>query len=91
MGQLFRRRPRKYKNSIAEFFHNFEHDPKGLNHCCSAGNYPYTISHLDGKHVITARIACGHGRGRKPQWFKFTRRRGNGWDLSSGVRIERPV
>ena len=86
-----RRKPRKYNGNVAEFFHNFEHDPKGLNHCHSAGNHPYTIQHLDGKHVISNRIACGHGRARKPQWFKFTRRLGNGWDLASGMKIERPA
>ena len=80
---------RKY-TGVSQFFHNFEHDPKGLNHCHSAGNHPYTIHHENGKHIISARIACGHGKGCKPQWFKFTRRLGNGWDMASGVRIEQP-
>ena len=84
-----RRKPRSY-SSVSQFFHNFEHDPSGLNHCHSAGQYPYTIQHLNGKHVISARIACGHGKSCKPQWFKFTARLGSGWDLSSGVRIDSP-
>lgn len=85
-----RRKVRRYKNCVAEFFHNFEHDPKGLNHCHSDGNHPYRIYHLNGKHVITGMVACGHGRGRKPQWFKFTLKLEKGWDLASGVKIARP-
>jgi len=83
------RRPRKY-NNVLQFFHNYEHDPTGRNHCHSAGQYPYTIHHAEGKHIISGRIACGHGRGGKPQWFRFTRRLGSGWDLSSGKRIAAP-
>ena len=91
MKRKRRRKPRKYEGNVAEFFHNFEHDPKGLNHCCSTGNHPYEVRHLDGKHVITSRVARGHGRARKPQWFKFARRLGDGWDLASGVKIDRTV
>ena len=90
MGIVKRRKPRKYQNNVAQFFHNFEHDPSGLNHCHSAGQHPYSISHKDGKHIITSRIACGHGRGKKPQWFRFTRRLGSGYELGSGVRITKP-
>ncbi len=84
-----RRSPRKY-DRIEQFFHNFEHDPKGLNHCHSAGNHPYQVHHFGGKHVITGKVARGHGRGCKPQWFRFTRRLSDGWDLASGVKIEQP-
>jgi len=80
---------RKY-TGIFQYFHNFEHDPTGRNHCHSDGNYPYRIEHENGKHIISSRIACGHGRGCRPQWFKFTKRLGKGYDMSSGVKIERP-
>jgi len=62
----------------------------GRNHCRSNGNFPYTIRHHNGKHIITAKIARGHGRGCKPQWFKFTRRLGGGYDMASGVKIANP-
>lgn len=79
---------RKY-TGVLQYFHNFEHDPTGRNHCQSSGNYPYTIRHSNGKHIISNSIARGHGRGRKPQWFKFTRRLDNGYDMSSGIKIDR--
>ncbi|KKN16507.1 hypothetical protein LCGC14_0975180 [marine sediment metagenome] len=85
-----RRRPRKY-TGVLQYFHNFEHDPKGRNHCHSDGNHPYSIWHENGKHIISARIACGHGRGGKPQWFRFTRREGKGWDMASGMRTSIPT
>lgn len=90
MKAVNRRRTRKYQDSVAQFFHNFEHDPKGLNHCHSDGQYPYRVSHYNGKHVITGKIACGHGRGRSPQWFMFTQRLGGGFDLASGKKIPHP-
>ncbi len=80
---------RRY-TGVLQFFHNFEHDPQGLNHCSSSGKYPYTIRHLNSKHVISARIARGHGRGGKPQWFRFTRRLGGGYDMASSVRTGSP-
>lgn len=78
--------PRKY-TGVMQYFHNYEHDPRGLNHCRSAGNYPYEIEHVNGRHKISARIAIGHGRGGKPQKFRFTRKLGSGWDMASGVKI----
>ena len=90
MKAVRKRRVRKYQDSVAQFFHNFEHDPKGLNHCHSDGQHPYRVDHVDGRHVITRSIACGHGRGGKPQWFKFTRRLGGGWDLASGKKVLHP-
>jgi len=81
-----RRNPRKY-NGVLNFFHNYEHNPSGLNHCKSAGNFPYTIEHVKGKHKISHRLAIGHGIGCKPQAFKFTKRLGNGYDMASGVKI----
>ncbi|KKK46946.1 hypothetical protein LCGC14_3160160 [marine sediment metagenome] len=45
-------RMRKY-TGVMQFFHNFEHDSEGLNHCHSAGDFPYTIKHKNGKHVIS--------------------------------------
>lgn len=80
---------RKY-TGVMQYFHNYEHDPSGRNHCHSAGQYPYQIKHYNGQHVISARIACGHGRGCKTQWFKFTRRLGGGYDMASGVKIGKP-
>jgi len=85
-----RKSPRNY-NRVEPYFHNFEHSPEGLNHCHSDGNYPYTIKHLGGKHVISASIARGHGRGGQPQWFRFTRELGGGYDMASGERIDGPT
>lgn len=79
---------RKYTGPM-QFFHNFEHDPKGRTHCKGPPSNPYIIAHEKGKHKITLRYARGHGRGAKPQWFKFTKRLGNGYDLASGVPVER--
>lgn len=82
-----RKRPRKY-TGVLQYFHNFEHDPQGRTHCSSSGEYPYTIKHSNGKHIISAQMARGHGRGGKPQLFRFTRRLGNGYDLASGEKVE---
>lgn len=82
-----KKQPRKYTGPT-QYFHNFEHDPDGLNHCKSEGQYPYQIEHVDGKHKISAKIAIGHGKGNKPQAFEFSERLGDGWDLASGKPIE---
>lgn len=84
-----RRRPRKY-TGVLQFFHNFQHDPKGLRHCSSKGKHPYTIVHRNRKHLISAPVARGHGRGGKSQLFSFTKRRGKFYDMASGKRIETP-
>lgn len=81
-----RKKPRKY-TGVLQHFHNFEHSPEGHTHCKSNGKYPYTIEHVDGKHVISSPIAIGHGRGGEPQMFKFPKRLRGGFDLSRGVRI----
>ena len=81
---------RKY-TGVLQFFHNFEHDPEGLNHCHSDGDHPYTIKHENGKHIISHSIVRGHGRARKPQWFEFTVRLGDGYDMASGNKIEAPL
>lgn len=80
---------RKY-TGVLQFFHNFEHDSKGLNHCHSDGDHPYTIKHKKGKHIISNNIARGHGRADKPQWFEFTVRRGDGYDMASFKLIDAP-
>lgn len=80
---------RTYRNP-SQFFHNYEHDPEGRTHCKSSGKYPYSISHYNGRHVISAKVARGHGKGGREQWFEFTERLGNGYDLSSGVKIGSP-
>ncbi len=85
-----KKQPRKY-TGVLQFFHNFEHDPKGLNHCLSDGNYPYTIEHKDGKHIISSSIARGHGRGGEPQFFRFAKRVTGGYDMASGVKINNPT
>ena len=81
---------RKY-TGVLQYFHNFEHDSNGRNHCRSDGKYPYTIRHHNGKHIISSRIARGHGRGGKVQWFRFTRRLGGGYDMASGVKVDAPM
>ena len=81
-----RKKPRKYTGPL-QHFHNFEHDPKGRTHCESNGNHPYTIEHANGKHVISRSVAIGHGRGGKPQMFRFPVHLHRGYDLSKGVKI----
>ena len=76
---------------LLQYFHNYVHDPTGRNHCSSNGKHPYTIKHQIGKHIISHSIARGHGRGCKPQWFKFTKRLGGGYDMASGVRVSSPL
>jgi hypothetical protein len=78
-------------NTVRQYFHNFEHDPEGRTHCHSAGKFPYTVHHHEGRHVITARVARGHGKGQHEQWFRFTKRLGDGYDLDSGVKITSPL
>lgn len=80
---------RKY-TGVLQFFHNHEHSPDGLNHCHSDGQYAYRIRHEDGKHIISSQVVCGHGLGNKPQWFRFTKRLGDGYDMTSAVRIDAP-
>ena len=83
-----RKRPRRY-TGVLQFFHNFEHDPRGRTHCESHGQFPYSIEHVNGKHRISSREAIGHGRGGKPQKFRFTKRLGSGWDMTSGLKVDR--
>ncbi|MFA5379940.1 MAG: hypothetical protein WC455_29540 [Dehalococcoidia bacterium] len=85
-----RRRPRQY-NCVSDYFHNYEHSPEGLTHCHSTGQYPYNVHHFNGHHVITAAVARGHGRGGHEQWFRFSKRLGDGYDLASGTKIESPM
>lgn len=80
---------RKY-TGVLQYFHNFEHDPLGRNHCDSEGKYPYSIEHVNGKHKISRAYAKGHGRGCKPQWFHFTEKLGAGYNMASGVKINKP-
>jgi len=75
-------------NKVSDYFHNYEHDSKGRTHCHSDGKHSYRIKHRNRKHVISNKIATGHGRGNKPQKFRFTRKLGDGWDLSSGAKID---
>ncbi|MFA5346528.1 MAG: hypothetical protein WC294_00155 [Methanoregula sp.] len=73
---------------VSQYFHNYEHDPEGRNHCIGAESNPYVIIHKDGKHIINTEYARGHGRGGHPQWFKFMEKHGDGYDLSSGVKVD---
>ena len=82
-----RRNPRKY-TGVLQYFHNFEHDPLGRNHCKGGKSNPYTIEHVNSRHKINLPYARGHGRGGRPQWFQFTRRLSNGYDMSSGQKID---
>jgi len=79
------KRRRKY-TGVTQYFHNFEHDPAGRNHCKSAGKHPYTIVHVKGKHVISHPVAIGHGKAGKPQAFVFPVKIGKGYDLASGKK-----
>ncbi|KKL86536.1 hypothetical protein LCGC14_1943770 [marine sediment metagenome] len=81
---------RKYTGTL-QYFHNYEHDPEGHKHCKSAGKHPYRIRHSKGKHIISHTIAVGHGKGRKPQWFRFKKRLDGGFDMASGVKINKPT
>jgi hypothetical protein len=82
-----KRRRKRYTGTL-QFFHNAEHDPTGRNHCKSAGKYPYRIEHINGKHKISGRVAIGHGVANRPQKFRFTKRLGNGWDMTSGIKVD---
>lgn len=78
---------RKYTGPL-QYFHNYEHDPEGRTHCKGPASNPYAIEHRDGVHVINCQFARGHGKGNKPQWFKFMKRVPGGWDLASGEMVE---
>jgi len=75
---------------VGQFFHNFEHSPEGRTHCTGPLSNPYRIVHLHGRHQISLPYAKGHGRGGKPQWFRFPKRLGYGYAMASGVRIDSP-
>lgn len=68
-------------------FHNHEHDPKGLTHCTGPISNPYSIVAVGNKHKIDLPVAKGHGRNKETQWFMFTKKLGDGWDLASGYKI----
>lgn len=69
------------------YFHNFEHDPDGLNHCTGPESLPYVIVHVGNKHKINFQVAKGHGR-EETQWFKFPKKLNDGWELESGIKID---
>jgi len=70
------------------YFHNFEHDEDGLNHCTGPESNPYRITHSGEKHKINLPVARGHGRDKVPTWFKFTKKLDGGWELESGEKID---
>lgn len=80
---------RKYTGTL-QYFHNYEHDPEGRKHCHGPASNPYVIEHVNRKHKINLPIAVGHGKRCKRQWFKFSKKLDNGWDLASGVPIDAP-
>jgi len=71
-------------NSVIWYFHNYEH---GYKHCKGGMKNPYEIEHYKNIHIINKQYARGHGQGRKPQWFKFTKKVKSGWELESGIKI----
>ncbi len=73
---------------VLQFFHNYEHDPDGRTHCIGMPSNPYVIQHKDGKHIISTEFAKGHGYRCVPQWFKFTKREGWGYDMSSAEKVD---
>ena len=73
---------------VTQYFHNYEHDPEGLTHCRGPAGNPYRIVHFQGKHIINTEYAKGHGKGNIPQWFRFTKRFGLGWDLTSEIKVD---
>jgi len=85
-----RKRPRKYIGA-SQHFHNFEHSKEGRTHCTGPISNPYKIEHANGKHKISHQFAKGHGRGGKTQWFRFTKELDDGYDMSSGVKVNQPT
>jgi len=81
---------RRTYSSPLQYFHNYEHDPEGRTHCKGPASHPYRIAHEDRKHRITHQYAKGHGKGGKTQWFRFPKRLGTGYDLSSGIKVAGP-
>jgi hypothetical protein len=79
---------RQYTGPL-QFFHNYEHDPEGRTHCMGPESNPYIIVHYDGGHVINTEYAKGHDKKRDITWFRFMDKLGPGWDLASGVRIDK--
>jgi len=66
------------------YFHNYEH---GYKHCSGGEKNPYKLVHTKNGHEIDKEYARGHGVNTEPQWFQFTKRNGNGWDLESGKKV----
>jgi hypothetical protein len=83
-----KRGERKY-TGVLQYFHNYEHDPEGRTHCMGPLSNPYIIVHYQGKHVINTQFAVGHDRKRERTWFQFLDRLGPGWDLASGLEIDK--
>ncbi len=75
-------------SKVEPHFHNFEHSEAGTTHCHSEGKHPYEIKMVNGKHKITAQVAQGHGYDNEPQWFVFTEKLGDGYDLAAGIKID---
>jgi len=85
---------KKPAGSIAWYFHNFatHGDNVGYQHCVGGDANPYEIKHItrDGtmEHVISKEYSRGHGYSSKPQWFHFLDKLDNGYDLSSGEKVD---
>lgn len=88
----------RFKSDTIEYhFHNFathpiEEDPNntpGYSHCVgNSKNKRYLITHINGKHGINQEYARGHGKGKEPIWFKFTKKINEDlYDLSSGKEV----
>jgi len=78
---------RKY-TTPDQYFHNYEHDIEGRTHCRGPESNPYRIVHYKDTHIINTEFAKGHDKKNNIQWFKFTKRKGPGFLLSSGEKTE---
>lgn len=69
----------KHEN-ILKCFHWVDHKIK--RHCPG-------VTYIDGRHLICSEYATGHGKKKKPIYFKFTKQcPAGGFYLSSGVVME---
>lgn len=78
---------RKYTGPL-QYFHNYEHDTEGRTHCLGPESNPYIIIHQNGKHLINTEYAVGHDKSVKRQWFRFDKKIGDSYDLSSGEMVD---
>ena len=73
-------------NEDGEHAHGSSTEP-GYSHCTSPPSNPWVVFHVGSKHKITSEYARGHGLKYETQWFKFTKKLGNGWDMESEIKV----